>query len=98
MNWDFCDPPNVVVFTTASVLEGSHPILHVTHDSDDGSWQFHTGNGRPSIDEARIVCLQQIVELDSSITELASLPVGWQAKREQIDRPWRLSRIETKDE
>lgn len=97
MIWSFQDSPNTAVFTTVSVLNLCQPILLVTHDADDGAWQFHSDNCRPSIEDARIVSLQQIVELDSSITELASLPLGWQATRENPDRPWQFSRIKTKD-
>lgn len=40
--WLFEDPPNVAVITSNQVLQGN-PILYVSHDEDDGCWQFHTG-------------------------------------------------------
>ena len=42
-------PKNVAVFTTRQVVHDGQPILWVTHDEDDGAWQFHTGG---SADEA----------------------------------------------
>jgi len=41
--WPFADPPNVATFTTCKVLNEDHPRLLVTHDEDDGAWQFLCG-------------------------------------------------------
>ena len=42
-DWPFDDPPNVAVVTTRDVTEDKVPILFVSHDRDDGAWQFLTG-------------------------------------------------------
>jgi hypothetical protein len=39
--WPFDDPENTAVFTTQHVLEYGQPIVRVTHDVEDGAWQFH---------------------------------------------------------
>lgn len=41
--WPFDDPPNRRCYTTVHVLENNDPILLVTHDADDGAWQFLCG-------------------------------------------------------
>lgn len=86
--WPFADPPNTAVFTTRSVLEGGEPILRVTHDQDDSGWQFHAGR-QPMIRDAMIVALEEVVEHDPSVAQLADLEIGWVATRESVDAPWR---------
>ena len=43
-DWPFSDPPNVAVFTTGQVVRGERAVLYVSHDADDGAWQFLTGD------------------------------------------------------
>lgn len=90
-DWLFNDPPNVAVLTTVQVLQGG-PILYVSHDKKDGVWQFHTGLVGNGLDEsdARVVALQRILELDPSIEQLAELPLGWVATRENVSNGWKL--------
>lgn len=92
-DWPFADPRNVAVFTTVDVLERGLPIVFVTHDADDGSWQFHSENGAPSdVAEARIVALEEIVALDSTVAGLADLPLGGRARRSGPQGPWQRTR------
>lgn len=85
-NWLFDDPPNLAVITTYHVFEGA-PILYVSHDEDDGGWQFLTGEIASEAD-AKVVSLKRIIYLDSSITELADLPLGWIATRSRVGDIW----------
>jgi hypothetical protein len=87
LDWPFQAGKNRAVFTTNRVLERTHPILLVSHDDDEGDWQFLCGTtNRPA--HGRIVCLGSIVELDPSISELADLPKGWHATRTSRNAPW----------
>jgi hypothetical protein len=88
-DWPFRDPRNVAVFTTAQVFRLRQPILHVSHDDDDGAWQFHTGAQQVSAEDAMVVALREVVAHDPSICELADLPCGWFAERDSIGSPWR---------
>lgn len=89
-SWRFDDPPNVAVFTTRAVVQGGQPILLVTHDEEDGAWQFHSG-AEASVEEALVVSLRTIAKLDPSIEELADLPYGWIARRANATSPWTRS-------
>lgn len=64
----------------------------VTHDKDDGAWQFRTGKTIPASD-AKIVALDEIVYRDPSVVELADLPLGWSAIRDSITTPWKRQPI-----
>jgi hypothetical protein len=88
-NWPFADPRNIAVFTTADVLRLRHPILHVSHDEEDGAWQFHAGAQQTSASDALVVALSEMVEHDPTICEVADLPCGWYAERDRIGSAWR---------
>jgi hypothetical protein len=86
--WPFADPKNVAVITLKSIAMGGSPILHVTHDAEDGIWQFLDGT-TVSEEDASIVSLEEITQIDSSVMELADLPLGWYAYRLAANKPWR---------
>lgn len=92
--WPFSDPPNLAVIANRNIISGQAWIAYVSHDSDDGGWQFHTDQTEP-IDEssATVVSLRNILELDSSIDQLADLPLGWYAWREASDAPWQRAKV-----
>ena len=85
--WPFEDSPNVAAITTRAIMDGEQWIALVTHDDDDGSWQFH-GPGEPILDDACVVALHRIVLLDPSVRELADLDYGWRAWRTAPDEAW----------
>ena len=69
------------------VLDGSEPILLVSHDADDHGWQF-IGASDVSMADAKLVCLEEIVRLDPTVLEVADLPPGWQAVRDSVGGAW----------
>jgi hypothetical protein len=84
--WPFDDPKNAAVFTVRSVWEQKRAILFVYHNSD-GAWQFHADR-EPDVKEDSVIALDEIVELDDSVTQLADLPCGWCAWRTEAGQPW----------
>jgi hypothetical protein len=89
-DWPFTDPENLAVFTLKRIVRGETPILRVSHDEDDGGWQFVDG-GRVAIEEAALVSLRQMTRIDPSILGLADLPIGWVAERNGPGEPWQRS-------
>ena len=79
-NWPFNDPPNVAVFTNKKIVDHDTWIQRVTHDEDDGAWQFHPHGGTNEL-EALVVSLKTITQIDPSVLSLADLPLGWCAWR-----------------
>ena len=83
------ETPNGLVFSTKQVMDEGWPIRTVTHDAEDGAWQFVNGFGDTD-DAANIVLLhaEHVVELDPSVVDLADLPRGWVAWRRTPQDPW----------
>jgi len=87
--WPFEDPPNVAVFTCLAITSGEDWVHYVSHDLDDGAWQFHTSDPDPvPDDDVRIVALKRITEIDPSVCELFNLPCGWHAWRDTPESEW----------
>lgn len=82
----FKEDPNLGVITTAPVLAGA-PIMMVSHDVDDGGWQFLCGTTNDPTD-GRIVHLQEILAMDPTVSEVADLPLGWIAFRSTVGGEW----------
>jgi hypothetical protein len=86
-DWPFDQPRNCAVFTIRHILDGSEPILHVTHDWDDDGWQF-LGSGNANTGDLKIVGFEEIVSKDPSLYELADMQPGWHAWRKSVHEPW----------
>jgi hypothetical protein len=96
-NWPFADLDNLAVITLKRVIQGNSPVLLVTHDADDGGWQFLDG-AEAAVEDAALVSLREMVQLDPSLFELADLPVGWSARRSSPGDPWeRIDGEEARD-
>lgn len=87
INWPFADPRNTAVITLKSITMGGSPILRVTHDAEDGMWQFLDGS-TVSEDNSSVVSLEDITRIDPSVMELADLPLGGAAWRSTTNEPW----------
>ncbi|WP_042203229.1 hypothetical protein [Paenibacillus camerounensis] len=83
----FEDLPNVAVLTLEKIMNRESPVLYVTHDAEDGMWQFLDGN-KINEEEARLLSLMEMVNIDSTLTELFDLPQGWMAWRENEESEW----------
>lgn len=86
-NWKFPDPPHTRVFLSETVHMGTEPVTYVSHDAEDGAWQFlgdsMSGGGGPVIS-----CFHHPIDRDPSLAELADLPLGWFAERDKVGEPW----------
>ena len=88
-DWPFADPPDVAVFTTRAILEDGAWIASVSHDAEDGAWQFHdAGPGSADMAEARVVSLRQIAKRDPTVRDTLDLPPGGRASRDAPGSPW----------
>jgi hypothetical protein len=91
--WMFKDPPNVAVIANRKIVTAEDWIAGVSHDLDDGGWQFQSNSAiSADADDAVVVSLRTIVELDETISELADLPLGWHAWRESKSSAWKRAK------
>lgn len=88
--WPFDDPPETAVITLGRIVRGESPLRLVTHDEDDGGWQFLDGE-HVFEEDAAVVSLGGMVRSDPSLRALADLPRGWYAWRPAPDGPWARS-------
>ncbi|AIP33011.1 hypothetical protein DR64_537 [Paraburkholderia xenovorans LB400] len=92
--WPFSELPNVAVIANRKIVQGREWIAYVSHDSDDGAWQFHTSAQEPPTEgEAALVSLESIMKIDGTIAELADLPLGWHAWRKSKSEPWQRAKM-----
>lgn len=85
-NWRFPDDPHTGVFLSQAVHNGTEPVTYVSHDAEDGAWQFlgdSMADGSPTLS-----CFHHPVDRDPSLAELADLPLGWYAERSHLGQPW----------
>jgi hypothetical protein len=86
-DWPFDEPEDVAAIAVRQIFDEGGWIHIVSRDPEDGCWQF-LGPDQPEEADALVVSLGEVVELDSSLEQLADLPPGWTAWREAPDQPW----------
>jgi hypothetical protein len=89
LEWKFSDPKNLAVFVDKKILAHGDWICYVSHDHDDGSWQFHGPDGFAAAEDLSVVGLGTMALKDPSVLDLADLPLGWCAWRESPEEAWR---------
>jgi len=85
--WKFADGPHTRVFLSEAVRNGTEPVTYVSHDIEDGAWQF-LGNSMSDGGGPVISCLHHVIDRDPSIVELVDLSLGWYAERDKVGEPW----------
>ncbi|MDB9741535.1 hypothetical protein OAB00_01635 [Akkermansiaceae bacterium] len=85
-DWKFDDEPNTACFTSSDILAGGQ-ITSVSHDFE-GDWVFLNSRGAEASD-AKIVGLQEMLNIDPSLEEFHDLPFAWRAVRTDALSPWR---------
>jgi Domain of unknown function (DUF4262) len=96
-SWKFPDAPHTGVFLSAAVHSGAELVTYVSHDIEDGAWQFlgeRMAGGQPPL----ISCFHHLVDRDRSLEELADLPLGWRAERTAPGEPWTRYKNESEPE
>ena len=89
--WPYDQARNAVVFTLRRIIFSGAPILYISHDLDDHGWQFL--DGEPANDtDAVIVRMDEIVDIDPTVTDVANLAPGWIAERSFVGDVWRRRR------
>lgn len=86
--YQFKEPTNTACFVCDHGLNKERPILFVSHDQEDASWQFLCGEEDHTEDNIRIIGLGEVVVLDESLNALYEMPAGVNAERDHIGGKW----------
>lgn len=84
---------NLAVLTTKFVLEDNSPIVSVFKD-EEGDWQFFGKEEGISEEDARVVSLEEILEIDKSIKDILSIDNRSHAWRDEIGTDWNIENYE----
>jgi hypothetical protein len=88
-NMKFKEKDDTAVFTTKFVIIDKKDITTVIHEKEDGAWQFFSNDHFDNFEDvAQIVGLVEIVQLDSTILELADMSEGFEAHRKFKGDKW----------
>ena len=85
----FEDGLNTAVFTTSFVVRDKKEITYVTHEIEDGAWQFFSNDKFENYEDiAMIVSFGELIELDKTLLDIADLPLGSIATRQSANDDW----------
>lgn len=87
IKFPFRESPDTACITCSHIIENGSPILYAAHD-DDGWWQFLCGAEKHKQEHARLVSLNTILGLDSSISEIADMECEHSAIRSSLNDDW----------
>jgi len=94
VEWPFPDgrfPDELGAVIQRTVLAGERPALLVVHD-DEGDWLVGDGANDPNLPGASVAAhISHAIRQNSSIAELADLPLGWSARRVGPGAAWERS-------
>jgi len=97
IEWLFDQPKTCAVFTIRQIIEGEIPIQIVYHDLEDDGWQF-VSNIEYSMEDAKLVSLEEITKLDSSVFDVAHIEPGFHAWRNTPKDKWVIAKTPIENE
>jgi hypothetical protein len=96
VSWPYEDsrfPPDLGVVVMRTILDGKMPVLQVVHAAEDW-WGFADGVNSPNGDASITAHVHHVLEIDPSLAQLAALPPGFKADRDDHDSPWVVTEFE----
>ncbi len=91
MNFPFHEQPDTAAIICCHIIDRKEPILYVSHDEDDGMWQFLCGDEH-SLSDAGVVSPKEVFLSDKTIGVLAELPRGYFATRKNSSDDWHIGK------
>jgi hypothetical protein len=90
----FKEADNTAVFTTKFVVNDKKVITYVTHEKEDGAWQFFSSDNSNNFEDvAKVVGLGEILKMDATLLEIAEMPEGFSAHRKFKGDTWIIEEI-----
>ena len=88
MTFAFKDAPNTACTVCHHVLAGKNPITFISHDEEDGMWQFLCSEDH-ILEDVRLISLAEAFQIDESISQAADLPRGFVMERTEAKGRWK---------
>lgn len=88
MTFAFKDAPETACIVCQHVLDGKNPITFISHDKEDGMWQFLCSEDH-ILEDVRLISLAEACKLDESINQVADLPRGFVMERTEAKGRWK---------
>ncbi len=95
-HYPFTDRPDLLVLTCSHVLDDGATVTKVCHHWNDNAWEF-VCDGAHTDEEAVVVSIAELCEIDPSLHLLCDLPVGGCAVRKSKSHAWEYGRIDGED-
>jgi len=90
-DYQFDQPSDTACITCSHVRNDGAPVLFVTHDADDGGWQFLCA-GEHDIEDAIVIGMGSVIDLDPTLNGLHDMPEGYGATRDALGARWEAFR------
>ena len=92
-HYKFKDSENTACIVCNHVLSKERPILHVAHDGE-ADWQFLCGQDDHTEENAKIISLKQVTELDQTVNDLYEMPIKVGAERKTAKDKWQPFKLQ----
>lgn len=88
MIFAFKNAPNTAWIVCQHVMDGKNPITLISHDKEDGMWQFLCSEDH-TLEDVRLISLAEAFQIDESIGQVADLPRGFVMERTEAKGRWK---------
>lgn len=83
---------NTYVFSTKGIVENNVCINYIVHD-EDGDWQFLNLEEDLTEDNARLLSLEEVIDMDNSIENVLKMDMGFYAIKSESTNAWIIRQI-----
>lgn len=89
MTFAFKDAPDTACIICQHVLDRKNSITFISHDEEDGMWQFLCSEDH-NLENVRLISLAEAFQIDGSIGQVADLPRGFVMERTEPKGRWKV--------
>jgi len=88
----FKEAENTACIVCSHILSKQLPILYAAHDAE-GDWQFLCGKDNHTEENAKVISLKEVVEIDPSVNDLFEMPNAVGTDRKTVKDKWKPFRL-----
>ena len=83
---------SIYVFSTKGIVENNVSISYIVQD-ENGDWQFLNLEEDLTEDNARLLSLEEVIELDNSIEKVLNMDMGYYAIKTESTNSWTIKKL-----